>query len=216
MTHKLEINGEEVDVFTADEVTARETAARTAAEGEWKPKAESAMSEKERLEGLLEQRSKEVAGARGEFKRLSDEQVGALTAAQKVIYDNQILLAEKDVKIAESDRKVYEGARDSMIRTKTNGDPKLFDKVKEMYAVINLEDITPEQMKMRVDAAFGAVGVVAPDFLASAGFGGGSFEPPVKGDDKQSYADTAAGKAAAAAFGLRTELTPEQKKALGQ
>ena len=210
MAHKLEIDGQEVDVFTTDEVAAREAAARTAAESEWKPKFETAEQEKTRLAGLLEQRSKEFGAARGEFQRLSDEQQSKLTATELALYKNQEMLADRDAKLAEADKKAYESAVDSAIRAKTGGDAALFAKVKEMYALIQLEDVTPEQIATKVAAAFGAIGTTAPDLLAAAGFGGGGFQPPQRDSGRESFADTERGKEIAKALGIMIEPPKQQ------
>lgn len=209
MSHKLEIEGQEVDVFTTEEVAAREAAARAAVEGEWKPKYETAEQERVRTQGILEARTKEFGQAREGFKRLSDEQYAKLEEKDKIIYDNQLTIHSNNEKIAESDKKTKESAIDSAIRVKVGGDATLFAKVKDMYALVNLEDVTPEQMQIRVNAALGAVGTTSPDLLAAAGFGGGSFEPPRRDEGSTSFADTERGKDLAKSLGI---LIEEPKK----
>lgn len=207
MSQKVEINGEEVEVFTAAEVQERETTVRTAVEGEWKPKVDTLESDLKGAKTALATRANEFA----QFRKLSDEQVAKLGDAERTIYENQLSLAEKDEKIAESDKRVYEGNVTSAIRAKVGNDQKLFDKVRDMYKIINLEDLTPEQIATRVNAAVGAIGQTEPDLLAAAGFSmGGGFEPPkAKEEGQKSYADTEEGKAAAAALGIILEA-PKQ------
>lgn len=196
MAHKLEIDGVEVDVFTTDEVAARETATRTAVEGEWKPKFETAEQERVRLDGLLTARAKEFEGARTEFKRLSEEQVAKLDIAQRTIYENGLALQTEREQRNKIEKTAHDSAVDVAISARVKGNKELFTKVKEMYGLVGLSDITPEQITTRVNAAFGALGQTAPDLLASAGFGGGGYEPPKREDDgKESFADSERGKA---------------------
>lgn len=209
MSHKLEIDGVEVDVFTSEEVAAREAGVRTTVEGEYKPKLTAAETETARVAKLLEDRTKEFGQARTEFKRLSDEQYAKLDEKDKVIYDNQLLLADKDKTITESNQKAKESAIDSAIRAKVGSDANLFTKVKEMYGLINLEDLTPDAISVRVAAALGAIGTTAPDLLAAAGFSSGGFEPPQRDVGKESFADTERGKEIAKSLGISLEA-PKQ------
>lgn len=207
---KVEIDGAEVEVYTAAERDAAIAETRTAVEGEYKPKLTTAEAEQKRLQGLIDSRAEEFKNAGEKFRRLSDEQVAALDAAQRTIYENQAALqTEREGRIA-SDKRVYESTRDTAIRTKVGSDTALFDKVKEMYGVIQLEDVTPEQMTARVNAAFGAVGTTSPDLLAAAGFGSGNFEPPVQKENEKSFADTEGGKALAEKLGMMVEAPKQQ------
>lgn len=209
MTLKIEgEDGKEIEVYTADEVAAASTAAATAKEAEFTPKLTAAEGEKTRLEGLLKDRAAEFAG----FRKLSDDQVAKLDEKDRVIYENQIELQKEREKGVESAKKTREATISSKIREKVGTDETLFNKVKEMYEVINIEDATPEQVEVRVAAALGALSTTSPDLLAKvAGFGGGTFAPPVikqEGDGK-SFADSEAGKAGAAELGLVLE-TPKK------
>lgn len=194
--------GQEIEVFTADELTARETATRTAVEGEYKPKLED-------LTGKLtdaEKRAGERAREFGEFRKLSDEQVLKLDAAQRTIYENTLAIHERDLKLGEADKKAYEAAVDATIRGKVGNDPKLFEKAKAMYTLINLEDVTPEQMQQRAAAAVGALVQTEPDLLASLGVSSsGSYMPPQVTQTDKSFADTDKGKAGASELGLTLE-----------
>ncbi len=209
---KVEINGEEVEVYTAAERDADIAAAKAAVEGEYKPKLTAAETESKRLEGLLEVR----AGEFGEMRKLSEEQLSKLTAAERINYENVMLLAAEREKNSKADKAAYEATVTATIRGKVGNDPKLFEEARKMYDLIGLEDITPEGVGRRADAAIGALGRIEPDLLAAAGMGGGDFKPPVQGDGgKTSFADSEAGKVMANELGIQTEYTAEQKKVLG-
>lgn len=210
MVHKVEIDGAEVEVYTAAERDAAIAEARTVVEGEYKPKLTAAEIEQKRLQGLIDSRAEEFKSAGEKFRRLTEEQVAALDAAQRTIYENQAALQTEREGRAVSDKKVYESTRDAAIRARTGADDALFKKVQEMYGVIQLEDVTPEQMAARVSAAFGAVGTTAPDLLAAAGFGSGNFEPPTQKEETKSFADTEGGKGLAERLGLLTEAPKQQ------
>lgn len=211
---KVEINGEEIEVYTAAEVDA----AKTAALGEVAPKLTDAQKEIERLNEVLLARSKEFSEANVAFKRLSDEQVVKLDEKDRIIYQNQLSLSQEREKSAVADKKVYEAAVATAIRARVGINEDLFKKVNDMYVLIGLEDGTPEQITARVAAAAGAVGGQTPDLLASVGLGGGAAIPPTGAGaqaDKESFADTDQGKAAANELGLKIEYTEEEKKRLG-
>lgn len=210
MSQKVEIDGAEVEVYTADEVTARETAARDAAAGEWKPKYEQTTAELAEARKALGNRAEEFS----QFRKMSDEQKAKLTEQDRVIYENQLALnAEREKNVA-SEKVQKEAAVTSAIRSKVGSDEKLFAKVKGMYDVLGLDGNTPEQIASKVAAAIGALGGTEPDLLAAAGFSVGGFEPPKQGNDKASFADSEGGKGLAAALGLKTEYTVEEKKRL--
>lgn len=189
----------QIEVFTAEEV-----ATKTAAvEATYKPQ----VTELTEKLTEAEKRSAERAGEFAQFRKLSEEQVSKLTIAEKTIYENGLALQAEREKNVASEKKTYEAAVDATIRSKVGNDSKLFEKAKDMYKVIGLEDITPEQMQARATAAVGALMQTEPDLLASIGVSvGGTYEPPKpKAQGEGSYADTEAGKAAAAALGLTIE-----------
>lgn len=192
--------GATIEVYTAEELAAKEaefTTVRIVLE--------------EKLTDA-EKRATERAGEFAQFRKLSDEQVSKLTVAERTIYENQVAMAAKDELLAAADKKTYDSTVDATIRAKVGNDPKVFEKVKAMYSLIGLEDVTPEQMQARVSAAAGAVMQTEPDLLAMVSVTpGGSFEPPKpKAQGEQSFADTEKGKSFAKALGLTTEPPKEQ------
>lgn len=197
---KVEIDGQEVEVYTAAEHNAAVAAAETKLKGEYDPKITD-------LTGKLtdaEKAAKERAGEFKEFRKLSDEQVEKLSVAERTIYQNTLLLAEKDVKLAESAKTTRETAITAAIASKVS-DAKVATEIRKMYDLIGLDDSTPEGIVARTQAALGALGANQPDLLASVGLGGGTFEPPARQENKDSFADTPAGKALADELGLVIE-----------
>lgn len=205
MSKQVEIDGEQVEVYTAEEHNAAVAAAKTAAEGEWKPKVED-------LTGKLtaaEQASAKRALEFGQFRKLSEDQVKALSEKDAIIYANQLKFEE----IAQADiaakKTAAENARDAAIRAKIGTDETLFGKVKDMYNLIGIEATTPEQIERKVLATLGAIGTTEPNLVATvAGFSSGSYIPPSANENKddKSFADTERGKKAAAELGLQIEV----------
>lgn len=190
--------GATIDVYTAEELAAK----ATEVENTYKPQVTTLT---EKLTDA-EKRMAERAGEFAQFRKLSDDQVKELSVAQRTIYENSLLLQAEREKNAGADKQAYESAVGQAIRAKVGNDPKLIEKAREMYDLIGLEDVTPEQIQARAAAAVGALSQTQPDMVASLGFTNGSFEPPkAKEAGEQSYADTEAGKAAAKALGLTLE-----------
>lgn len=200
----VEINGEQVEVYTAAEQTAAVDAAKREVEGQFVPKLTAAETETKRLEGLLEVRAGEIKG----IKKLSDDAVAKLTVADRVIYENGLELAAVNERNAAATKAAKETTIAAVIRSKVGNDAKLLEEATKMYGLVQLEDASPEQIAVRVDAAIGALGRTQPDLLAAAGFASvGDFRPPVAADaGGKSYADTPEGKAAAARLGGITEI----------
>ena len=212
MVHKVEINGEQVEVYTAAERQADIDAAKAEVEGQYKPKLTAAETEAQRLSGLLDTRSREFEGARTEFKRLTDEQKGKLSATELALYQNQEVLATERESAAKTYKAIHDSAVDVAIRARTGSNEEVFKKVKEMYALINLEDLTPEQIATRVNAAVGAIGTTERDLLAGAGFAGGGFEAPSAAEDTKAITP----KQAEIAKNLGIALTEEElRKQMG-
>ncbi len=199
--------GQEIEVYTADEVKARETAAADTAvkakEGEWgKTKAD--------LDAELASAKKALgdrAGEFGQFRKLHDDVVAKLTVAERTIYENQKAMADANEKNEATAKAAREKAIEASIRAKVGTDEKLFGKVKDMYNSINIEANTIEEIEKKTLAALGALGTTEPDLLASvAGFSGGSYVPPTaKKEGEKTFGDTERGKAIAADLGLKLE-----------
>lgn len=85
-------DGAEIEVYTADEVQAREAAAVAAKETEFGV-------ERTKLTGKLtdaEKRAQERAGEFAQFRKLSEEDKAKLSVAERTIYENTEALAKSE------------------------------------------------------------------------------------------------------------------------
>lgn len=192
----------EIEVYTADEMKAAREESAKAKDAEYAPKLSEADKEKERLTGLLATRAEEFKG----FRKLTDESVAKLSVAERTIYENGVALEEERKKRTEIEKKNYEAQVDTVLKAKSNGDEKLFTKMKEVWAVIGIEAITPDQIEKKASMALGSLRASEPDLVASViGAGNGAALPPKAGGGEKSFADSDKGKAAAAELGLALE-----------
>lgn len=207
MSQKIEIDGVETEVYTTEEVQAREAATRTTVEGEFAPKLQEQVDLRTAAEKRADEKATQLSQQRTTFEKLSEEQLTKLSDAERIIYNNQKLMAESSEREIASAKTAKENAISAAIRAKVGTDQKLFDKTKDMYSLLGLDDSSPEAIATRVTAALGALGSTEPDLLASAGFMGGSFAPPVqvKKAGEPTFADSEEGKAGAAELGIILE-----------
>lgn len=192
--------GEEIEVYTADEVQA----AVAAKEGELTPKLTQAEKDLEEARTALGERAGEFA----QFRKLNEEQVKKLSIAERTIYENGLALQDEREKREASDKATKAAQVDSALRAKVGTDERLFTKAKEMWEVIGIDPKTPEEVERKVLMVLGAIGTTEPDLVASVpGFNGGSYTPPVqkKEGEGESFADTEAGKKGASELGLTLE-----------
>lgn len=176
MTLKIDNDGQEIEVWTAEEVAAREAAAKESVSTELNTKLTEAEKEKARLEGLLSER----AGEFKQFRKLTEEQEGKLSKSEREKYEIQKQLNEANESINSLKTEREQDRIDAVIRAQCGNDKALFDKTKDMYAKINLPASTPEEIAARVRAAFGAIAPSEPNvaaFLASTA-GNGHYQPP--------------------------------------
>lgn len=204
-------DGEQVEVYTADEVTAAKTEAATAAakakEDEYTPK----LTE---LTGKLTEAEKAAAARAGEFahfRKLSDEQVAELNEKDRIIYQNSLALKESEDKRIASETAHQTAAVDAVIKSKSNGNADLEAKIKEMWPLIGVEASTPEQIELKAQMVLGAISTTTPNLIASAAGFNGTYIPPGGGDGEgKTFADTEAGKGLADKLGLVLEV-PKKK-----
>lgn len=206
MSKAFDKDGNEIEIFTAEEHQASVTAEVEKVKGEYTPKLAAVEDELKLAKTALGDR----AGEFKQFQKLHADVVGKLSVSERALYDNQLAM-ENDRKQREADAKTArENARDTAIRAKSGADDKLFGKMKDMYELIGVQANTTEEIENKVKMVLGAIGSTEPDAIASvAGFTGGSFKPPEIRQETKSYADTEEGKRGAAELGLKI---PEAKK----
>jgi tRNA threonylcarbamoyladenosine modification (KEOPS) complex Pcc1 subunit len=202
--------GEEIEVYSADEVTAKVAEAVTAKETEFGKTKADIEKERDDARVALGNRANEFA----QFRKLSEDQVKQLGEKDRIIYENGLALQKANEERGVSEKKIYDSQVDTALRAKAGTDEKLFTKMKDMWAVIGIDAQTPEAIENKTKMILGAISTTEPDLIASvAGFTNGSWNPPQtkqNSGDGKSYADTPAGQAGAAELGLKLE--PEVKK----
>jgi len=208
MPLKIDQDGTEVEVYTAEDVQAKvaeEVKKKETEFGAVKTKLETDLA-------ASNKRGDDRAREAGNLRKLSDDQVAALSVAERTIYENQQIQIKKDEERAESEKKARDAQIDTIIRSKVGTDEKAFAKVKEMWALVGIETPTPADMEKKALYIIGGLKVSEPDLVASVmGFAGGSYVPPTtKKEGDESFAETEKGKAAANDLGLILEV-PKKK-----
>lgn len=210
MSQKIEVDGQEVEVYTAEEVATASAAkvaeAVAAKEAEFAPKITE-------LTGKLTEAEKAAAARAGEFtqfRKLSEEQVAALAEKDRIIYQNSLALKDEQDRRAGLEESAQKAAVAALIKTKAAGNADLEAKMTEMWGLIQVEATTPEQLEAKASMVLGALSTTVPDLVATASGFSGTFQPPnTVRKEGESFADTEAGKNFAAELGLK--LTPESK-----
>src|ERR1035437_6568713 len=172
MSQKIMLDdGSEIDVFTKEEMKAAADEAVKTASDEFTVKLTDAEKQIADANKALGER----AGEFKQFRKLSDEAVAKLGVAERTIYDNTLLMQKMNEDKITSEKKVLDASVDSVIRARVGTDEKAFVKIKEMWSLLGIEAITPDQMLQKTNMILGAISMSQPDLLATvAGFGGGS------------------------------------------
>lgn len=196
-------DGVEIDVYTAEEVTAREAAAVKVKEDEFgKTKAEIE-AERDEAKRLLGERA-------GEFKnlrRLSDDAITKLSLAERTIYENGLALEKAAKDREDGEVKAREASVKSFLKSKAGDNEKLLTKMEDMWKIIGIDAKTPEEIEHKTNMILGAIGTTEPDLIASvAGFSGGFIPKKEQPKEGESFADTEAGKGFASELGLTLEV----------
>lgn len=203
MSQKVTIDGVETEVFTADEVQAATVAAVTLKETEFGTIKNGLETELGTTKKALAERTSEFA----QFRKLNDEQVAKLSEAERTIYENGVALNDEREKNQKIEKDNKEKALDAAIRVKAGTDDKLFTKMKETYAIINIDAQTPEEVERKLNMVIGAIQTTEPNLVAAIPGFSGSFEPKKPElKEGETFADTPAGKKAAAELGLTLEV----------
>lgn len=207
MSKAFDKDGNEIEVYTAEEVTAKVTEETGKVKAEFEPKIATLETELTGARTALNARAGEFA----QFRKLSEEQIQKLDEKDRIIYENGLALQQERERNSEQDKKVKEAAVDAAIRAKAGSDEKLFTRMKEMWGIIGVEAVTAEEIENKTKMVLGAISTTQPDLVASvAGFTGGGFKPPESGGgEKKSFADTEKGQGLMKEIGLKL---PEAKK----
>ena len=203
MAKLYDADSTEVEAFLPEEVEAKVSEAVKAKETEYATKL------KEKEDKIAEQGKAlgERANQFATFRKLNDDVVAKLSEAERTIYENGLALSKEQEERKATEKRNQEALVETAIRGKAGTDEKLFAKMKDMWGVINIEAVTPEQIEQKTKMILGAINQTEPDLLASvAGFSNGSYMPPKTGDEKEgekTFADTEKGKKLADELGLK-------------
>lgn len=198
--------GAEIEVYTADEVQAREAAAIAAKEAEFAPIKTQLETELGETKKALGERTGEFA----QFRKLREEDLAKLSVEERTIYENGLALQQEREKNAANEKARIETLVNNTIKAKAGTDEKLAAKMKDMWSVIGIEATTPEEAESKAKMILGAIGATEPDLVASIGGFSGGFQPPeTKKEEEKGYGDTPEGKAGANELGLILE-TPKK------
>ena len=189
--------GEEIEVFTAEDVAA----AKTEIENQYKPQVEQTQKERDEARAALAERTGDFA----RFRKLNEDQVKQLSEKDRIIYENSLALAKANDDRVEGEKKVLNSNIDTALRAKVGTNDKLFEEAKKMWDIVGITAVTPEEIAAKTNIVLGALSQAQPDLIASSGFAGGSFEPPKVVTTEKSFADTPEGEAAAKELGLFVE-----------
>lgn len=189
--------GEDIEVFTAEE---RDAFVATAVEqkvGETKVEYETRLKERE------EYHAQQGTNA-GALRKMNEEQLKELSAKDRIIYDNQVALEAANTARATAEGKIVTDRLEAQIKLKANGDADVEKKIRDNLQYIAIDPVTPEQVDTKVAMALGVVFQQQPDIMAMAAAHGGTVYPGgVKPEEKkEDFADTERGKAIAAAHGF--------------
>lgn len=178
----LNEDGETIEAYTKEELDAIATE---------KEKLASELADREEH---LKRKTEELAGLRGQNKRLAD-----MSEEEKKRYSaTELELKAKQEEIDNWRKNEHEGKRNAILDKLTGGNEELLKKANEHYGMISISDDTPENMIRRAQYA---VNNARTDLgLTSAESLGGSFgttgDAPTFGTkDGKRFADTEKGKA---------------------
>lgn len=211
MPKTIELDGAEVEVYTAEEVQASKEAAaqeaRTAADAEWTPKLTEATTKLTDTEKRLQERTGEF----NNFRKLNEDQVAKLSEAERTIYENGLALQKANDDRVAAETRNQKDAIANVIRSKAGTNAELQKKMEEMWPIIGIEATTSEQLEYKALAVMGAISTTSPNLIAGVAGFTGSYAPPGAGDEeKKGFGETERGQAIADALGLKTK--PDEKK----
>lgn len=200
--------GVEIEVYTADEVKAQTEIAVKAKIDEFGKIQATTEAERDEALKTLGERSGEFK----QFRKLTEDQAGKLTLAERTIYENGLLLQKANDDRVAADKRTRDTQIDSVLKSKAGNNEKLLAKMKDMWAIIGIEANTVEEMENKSKMILGAISTTEPDLVATiAGFSSnGSYLPPEENKGgNEDFSNTEKGKKAANELGLILE-TPKK------
>lgn len=171
---------------------------------------------------LIQQKTEDVIGARRKYKKLSelsDDEKAGMTEAEIAAKEELDSIHERQEQQEKSDKERMDkelGFRRKEAAKRLVGDNEdLQKKVLENFDRIKDSELaqTPEEIASYMGNAFNMLGDERPDPVHAANTGGGGAAPGTQ--QATGFADTAAGKQAAAAMGLSYPAATEAKPDAG-
>lgn len=191
-----------------------------AAEKKAREDAETAHAKEiEKKDALIEQKTRDIVGARKEYKKLSDmteEEKKGMSAKemelQKRQEEHEAEVAQFKKDQSERDQKEIEARRERAITKIAGKDPELQGKVKGAFSKIVDHDKaqTDEEIEAIATSAFNMLGIPKSDPVRDVMNGGGGGAPDGNGGGSN-FADQKAGKDLSAAMGLPVEKAADNK-----
>lgn len=171
-------DGNEIDVYTADELAA-EKIARETAEG--------------RVTTLTDDLVKMKTSHKGEIKKLADmseEEKAKLTIEQQ---QNMARIEQLEGSRAAD----LAAAKERMLQAAAKGDPKTLEKLREKYAVVQMPDSNVEEIAARINSvatwAYAELGITNNEPVAPTLPGGGE-NPSFRSNDDKPFSESEGGK----------------------
>lgn len=195
-------DGAQVEVYTADELAAARTEGASAKETELKPKMTELETELTGAKTALAARAGEFA----QFRKLSEEQVAAMTEKDRIIYENSLALNKANEDRVAAEESAAKERIINVIKAKAGANEALKTKMEEMWPLIAVEAVTPEQIEAKAQMVLGAISTQTPNLVAGvAGFNGSYSPPGDTGTSDKTFGETEAGKGLAERLGIQLE-----------
>lgn len=185
----LNDDGEEIEAYTKEEfdaVNAKIAEAEAAAEA---------------ARTALAQKTNDIVRMKDGFKKFEE-----LTEQEKsAMSQREIENMQRIEQMEETTKRDREAAKDAMLVAASKNDPKVLEKIKEKYALVQMPEGTIDEIRARVNSvtpwAYSELGIVErqPMPIEAAILGGG-LPPRERNDSDKRYADTPEGKAKAKAI----------------
>lgn len=195
-------DGTEVEAYTADEVTARETAkaeeakaaVRKQVEDEFGAKLSEKDQEIETQRRLIQSKGKSI----DDLKKIAEDKEQKFSETERTLAQLQ-LDAQQRIEQAEGEKKAsLDRKRAALISEVSGGNKEIEKKLTDNYALINLAETDEDSIKARLQSAMKLTeGVAAQSFTFS-----GSGAAPVTKPKADNFAETEKGQKIYKRFGF--------------